>query len=442
MSDTPKIGFVSLGCPKALVDSERILTQLRADGYELSGQYHDADVVVVNTCGFIDSARAESLEAIGEALESNGRVIVTGCLGAQENEIRKIHPSVLAVTGPQQYEAVVGQVHRHAPISSEYDPFTDLVPVTGPGIKLTPRHYAYLKISEGCNHKCTFCIIPSMRGPLASRPIGEVMSEAEGLVNSGVRELLVIAQDTSAYGVDLKYKMDFWGGRPLKTRMLELCQALGSLGVWVRLHYVYPYPHVDQVIPLMAEGKILPYLDVPLQHGSPRILKSMRRPASAGSTLDRIHRWREICPEITIRSTFIVGFPGETEEDFKQLLEFLEEAQLDRVGCFEYSPVEGARANELEGQVADEIKAERYDRFMRLQAEISRSRLQSKIGSTQQVLVDEVTEDHAIARSTADSPEIDGIVTIEDGQSLSPGEFTRVEVHQSDDHDLTARLIH
>ncbi len=441
MSDNPKIGFVSLGCPKALVDSERILTQLRTDGYELSGQYDDADIVVVNTCGFIDSAKAESLEAIGEALEANGRVIVTGCMGAQENDIREIHPSVLAVTGPQQYEAVVSEVHRHAPIRSEYNPFTDLVPGPGAGIKLTPRHYAYLKISEGCNHKCTFCIIPSMRGPLVSRPIGEVMNEAEGLVRSGVRELLVIAQDTSAYGVDLKYRMDFWDGRPLKTRMLELCQALGTLGAWVRLHYVYPYPHVDSVIPLMAEGKILPYLDVPLQHGSPRILKAMRRPAAAGSTLERIRKWREICPEITIRSTFIVGFPGETEEDFDALLEFLEEARLDRVGCFEYSPVEGARANEIDGMVPDEVKAQRRDRLMRLQAGISRERLQAKVGTVQQVLVDEVHEDHAIARSMADSPEIDGMVRVEGNTDLEAGEFLSVNVIEAHDHDLTARPV-
>jgi len=440
MSDAPKIGFVSLGCPKALVDSERILTQLRHDGYEVSPTYDDADLVVVNTCGFIDSAKAESLEAIGEAIDANGKVIVTGCLGVKEQEIRELHPSVLAVTGPQQYEAVVGAVHRHAPTQRNYDPFTDLVPQSDVGVKLTPRHYAYLKISEGCNHKCTFCIIPSMRGPLVSRPIGEVMSEAEGLVASGVRELLVIAQDTSAYGVDLKYRMDFWGGRPLKTRMLELCQALGSLGVWVRLHYVYPYPHVDQVIPLMAEGKLLPYLDVPLQHGSPRVLKAMRRPAASADTLERIRQWRSICPEITIRSTFIVGFPGESDEDFEQLLEFLEAARLDRVGCFQYSNVDGARANALDGQVDDELKAERWERFMRLQARISRERLQLKVGSEVQVLVDSVENGVATGRSSADSPEIDGIVRIEDGQGLRPGEFARVTIHHADDHDLTARL--
>ncbi len=436
----PKVGFVSLGCPKALVDSERILTQLRSDGYQISGTYEDADVVVVNTCGFIDSARAESLEAIGEALDANGKVIVTGCLGVQESEIRQIHPSVLSVTGPQQYEAVVSAVHQYAPFEREYDPYTDLVPKPGAGIKLTPRHYAYLKISEGCNHKCTFCIIPSMRGKLVSRPIGDVMSEAEGLVRAGVKELLVIAQDTSAYGVDIKYRMDFWGGRPLKTRMLELCQALGSLGVWVRLHYVYPYPHVDEVIPLMAEGKILPYLDVPLQHGSPRILKAMKRPAAAGNTLERIRRWREICPELTIRSTFIVGFPGETEEDFEELLAFLEEAQLDRVGCFKYSDVEGARANALEGHVDEDTKAERLERFMDLQAEISRSRLSAKVGTRQQVLVDARDGDVAIARSSADAPEIDGLVHIQNAGDLQPGAFAEVQVLASDDHDLTARL--
>ena len=436
----PKVGFVSLGCPKALVDSERILTQLRADGYEISSSYDGADVVVVNTCGFIDSAKAESLEAIGEALEANGRVIVTGCLGVKEREIREIHPAVLAVTGPQQYEAVVGEVHRHAPISREYDPLTDLVPRPGSGVKLTPRHYAYLKISEGCNHKCTFCIIPTMRGPLVSRPIGEVMAEAEGLVAAGVKELLVIAQDTSAYGVDLKYRMDFWGGRPLKTRMLELCQALGNLGVWVRLHYVYPYPHVDEVIPLMAEGRILPYLDVPLQHGSPRILKAMRRPAAAGDTLERIRRWREICPNITIRSTFIVGFPGETEDDFERLLEFLADAQLDRVGCFKYSNVEGARANAHDGHLPEHVKAERWDRFMRRQTSISQARLHRKIGTVQRVLVDEIGKAGAIARSTADSPEIDGIVRIEDGQHLSPGDFADVTIHQAAEHDLAGRL--
>jgi ribosomal protein S12 methylthiotransferase len=434
----PKVGFVSLGCPKALVDSERILTQLRTDGYDLSPDYEGADVVVVNTCGFIDSAKAESLEAIGEALEANGRVIVTGCLGVHEDEIRELHPSVLAVTGPQQYEAVVSEVRRHAPPPAEHDPFLDLVPPQG--VKLTPRHYAYLKISEGCNHRCTFCIIPSMRGRLVSRPAGDVLGEAERLVDAGVRELLVISQDTSAYGADLRYRLDFWGGRPVRSRMRELCEALGSLGVWVRLHYVYPYPHVDQIIPLMAGGQILPYLDVPFQHGSPRILKRMRRPAAAENNLERIAAWREICPELTIRSTFIVGFPGETDEDFEVLMDFLEEAQLDRVGCFTYSPVEGARANELDGAVPEEVKEERWHRFMQTQALISRNRLRRKVGSVQTVLVDSVEPDGATARSTADAPEIDGAVRIRDGHGLVPGELVQVIVEDSDDYDLTGRL--
>jgi len=437
-TEAPRVGFVSLGCPKALVDSERILTQLRTDGYEISPDYAGADVVVVNTCGFIDSAKAESLEAIGEALEANGRVIVTGCMGVDEAEIRALHPRVLAVTGPQQYEAVVGEVHRHAPPLAEHDPYTDLVPPQG--IKLTPRHYAYLKISEGCNHHCTFCIIPSMRGKLVSRPAGDVLGEAERLVAAGVRELLVISQDTSAYGVDLKYKLDFWSGRPVRSRMKELCGALGSLGAWVRLHYVYPYPHVDEIIPMMSDGLILPYLDVPFQHGSPRVLQRMKRPAAAENTLERIVRWREICPELTIRSTFIVGFPGETEEDFELLLEFLQEAQLDRVGCFTYSPVAGARANELDGAVPEEVKQERWHRFMQLQAEISRQRLRDKVGSTQQVLVDEVDGHGAIARSKGDAPEIDGIVRIRDGQGLRAGSLVDVVVESSDDYDLTARL--
>ena len=434
----PKVGFVSLGCPKALVDSERILTQLRTEGYDLSPDYEGADVVVVNTCGFIDSAKAESLDAIGEALEANGRVIVTGCLGVHEDEIRELHPRVLAVTGPQQYEAVVSEVRRHAPPPAEHDPFLDLVPPQG--IKLTPRHYAYLKISEGCNHHCTFCIIPSMRGRLVSRPAGNVLGEAERLVEAGVRELLVISQDTSAYGADLRYQLDFWGGRPVRTRMRELCEALGSLGVWVRLHYVYPYPHVDEIIPLMANEQILPYLDVPFQHGSPRILKRMRRPAAAENNLERIAAWRKICPDLTIRSTFIVGFPGETDEDFEVLLDFLEEAQLDRVGCFTYSPVEGARANELDGAVPEEVKEERWHRFMQTQAVISRNRLRRKVGSVQSVLVDSVESDGAIARSTADAPEIDGVVRIRDGHGLAPGELVRVIVEDSDDYDLTGRL--
>jgi ribosomal protein S12 methylthiotransferase len=437
-SGGPKVGFVSLGCPKALVDSERILTQLRTDGYDLSPDYEGADVVVVNTCGFIDSAKAESLEAIGEALEANGRVIVTGCLGVHEDEIRQLHPRVLAVTGPQQYEAVVSEVRRHAPPPAEHDPFVDLVPPQG--IKLTPRHYAYLKISEGCNHRCTFCIIPSMRGRLVSRLAGEVLGEAERLVEAGVRELLVVSQDTSAYGSDLRYRLDFWGGRPVRTRMLELCEALGSLGVWVRLHYVYPYPHVDEIIPLMAGGQILPYLDVPFQHGSPRVLKRMRRPAAAENNLERIAAWREVCPELTIRSTFIVGFPGETDKDFEILLDFLEEAQLDRVGCFTYSPVEGARANELDGAVPEDVKEERWHRFMQTQAAISRNRLARKVGGAETVLVDSVGSDGAIARSSADAPEIDGVVRIRDGQGLTPGALVKVIVENSDDYDLVGRL--
>ncbi len=394
MSARPKVGFVSLGCPKALVDSERILTQLRIDGYDISPDYAGADVVVVNTCGFIDSAKEESLEAIGEALNANGRVIVTGCMGKNAEDIRSVHPRVLAITGPQQYEAVVRAVHQHAPPSRQHDPFTSLVPASRGdiGIKLTPRHYAYLKIAEGCNHKCSFCIIPSMRGKLVSRPAGEVLDEAERLVAAGVKELLVISQDTSAYGADLKYKLDFWGGRPIHTRLLSLCEGLGSLGAWVRLHYVYPYPHVDQIIPLMAEGKLLPYLDVPFQHGSPAVLRRMRRPAAAENTLQRIRRWREICPELTIRSTFIVGFPGETEDEFAELIEFLHEAQLDRVGCFTYSAVAGAAANTIDGAVPEELKQERWEIFMQTQAEISRTRLQRKIGTIQQVLVDAVAD--------------------------------------------------
>ena len=405
---TPKIGFVSLGCPKALVDSERILTQLRLDGYQISPDYDDAKLVVVNTCGFIDSAKAESLEAIGQALDENGKVIVTGCLGAEEDTIREQHPNVLSVTGPQQYEAVVGAVHEHAPITREHDPFTDLVPPQG--VKLTPRHYAYLKISEGCNHQCRFCIIPSMRGRLDSRPVAEVLEEAERLVTAGVKELLVISQDTSAYGSDIKYRTGFWQGRPVKASMQGLCEALSSLGVWVRLHYVYPYPHVDSIIPLMAEGKLLPYLDIPFQHSSPSVLKAMRRPAATENTLNRIRAWREICPEIAIRSTFIVGFPGETEEDFEQLLDFLEEARLDRVGCFQYSAVEGAAANELPNPVPDDLKADRWDHFMQHQAQISRDKLTEKHGRQLKVLIDAIEDEQVIARSYADAPEIDGNV--------------------------------
>ena len=436
---SPKIGFVSLGCPKALVDSERILTQLRTDGYQIAPSYDGADVVVVNTCGFIDSARAESLDAIGEALNANGRVIVTGCMGVDEKEIRELHPAVLSVSGPQQYEQVVGAVHQYAPFEKDHDPFIDLVPAQG--IKLTPRHYAYLKISEGCNHKCRFCIIPDLRGKLVSRPVGDVLREAEGLVKSGVRELLIISQDTSAYGMDLKYKLDFWNGRPVKTRMQELCEALGTLGVWVRLHYVYPYPFVDDLIPLMNDGRILPYLDIPFQHGSPRILKLMRRPAAAENTLARIAKWRTECPEITLRSTFIVGFPGETEADFQILLDFLEEARLDRVGCFKYSPVAGAKANELPDPVPEAVKEERWHRFMQVQAKISHSRLQEKVGRQLEVLVDEVNESGAIARSHADAPEIDGVVHIVDGHLLEPGSLVRVNVESADEYDLSASLV-
>lgn len=433
----PKVGFVSLGCPKALVDSERILTQLRTEGYQISPSYENADVVVVNTCGFIDSAKAESLEAIGEALAENGKVIVTGCMGVEENIIREVHPSVLAVTGPQQYEEVVRAVHKAAPPNLEHDPFTDLVPPQG--IKLTPRHYAYLKISEGCNHRCSFCIIPSMRGDLVSRPVGDVLDEAQRLVNAGVKEILVISQDTSAYGVDLKYRSGFWNGRPVKTRMTELCSALSEMGVWVRLHYVYPYPSVDEVIPLMAEGKILPYLDIPFQHASPRILKAMKRPAFEDKTLARIKKWREICPELTIRSTFIVGFPGETEEDFQYLLDWMSEAQLDRVGCFQYSPVEGAPANELADPVPDDVKQDRWERFMAHQQAISAARLQTKIGKEISVLVDEIDEDgDAIGRSSADAPEIDGCVYLSSEKTLKPGDLVRAVVTDADEYDLWA----
>ncbi|MEK6592302.1 MAG: 30S ribosomal protein S12 methylthiotransferase RimO [Pseudomonadota bacterium] len=433
----PKVGFVSLGCPKALVDSERILTQLRAEGYLISPSYEDADLVVVNTCGFIDSAVEESLDAIGEALAENGRVIVTGCLGAKGNIVRENHPRVLAVTGPHAAEEVMQAVHTHLP--QPHDPFVSLMPPQG--VKLTPAHYAYLKIAEGCNHRCTFCIIPSMRGNLVSRPVGEVMQEAQNLVKAGVKELLVISQDTSAYGVDIKYRTGFWGGKPLKTRMTELVRALGELGVWVRLHYVYPYPHVDEVIPLMAEGKVLPYLDVPFQHASPRILKAMKRPASAENNLERIRSWRAACPEITLRSTFIVGFPGETEAEFGELLDFLEQAQLDRVGCFAYSPVEGAAANKLAGAVPGEVREERRARFMQLQEKISAARRARKVGQTLTVLVDEVTAKGAIARSSADAPEIDGQVFISKPGKLKVGEFAQVRVTGSDAHDLRAKIL-
>jgi ribosomal protein S12 methylthiotransferase len=438
----PKVGFVSLGCPKALVDSERILTRLRAEGYEIKGSYQGADLVVVNTCGFIDSAVNESLDAIGEALEENGRVIVTGCLGVRsdpggDNLVRSVHPKVLAVTGPHDTDAVLRAVHEHLP--KPHDAFVDLVPAAG--LKLTPRHYAYLKISEGCNHRCTFCIIPSMRGDLVSRPIGEVMREAEALARQGVRELLVISQDTSAYGVDLRYKMDFVGGRPVRTRMTELVKELGALGIWVRLHYVYPYPHVDEVLPLMAEGKVLPYLDVPFQHADPQVLKRMKRPAAGEANLERIRGWRAICPELTIRSTFIAGFPGETEAQFENLLDFLREAQLDRVGCFAYSPVDGAVANELSDPVPDDVREERRGRLMVLQEDISRQRLARKKGSVIKVLVDESGPRGATGRSSADAPEIDGVVHIAADARLKVGEFFDVRVEGSDAHDLHARLV-
>lgn len=435
MSKSPsKVGFVSLGCPKALVDSERILTQLRTEGYQVVPTYQDADVVVVNTCGFIDSAKQESLDAIGEAIAENGRVIVTGCMGVEEGVIRQAHPKVLSVTGPQQYEQVVNAVHQAVPPDMDHDPFLDLVPPQG--IKLTPRHYAYLKISEGCNHRCSFCIIPSMRGDLVSRPIGEVLDEAERLVKAGTRELLVISQDTSAYGIDTKYRTGFWQGRPVKTKMYDLCNALAELGVWVRLHYVYPYPHVDDIIPLMAQGKILPYLDIPFQHASPKILKDMRRPAHQEKTLERIKKWREICPNIVLRSTFIVGFPGETEEDFQYLLDWLDEAQLDRVGCFEYSPVQGASANELADHVPDDIKKERWERFMAKQQAISAAKLQKKVGKEVDVLIDYVEDGVAVGRTYADAPEIDGVVTIEGDYGLQPGDMLPVIIEDADEYDL------
>jgi ribosomal protein S12 methylthiotransferase len=433
----PKVGFVSLGCPKATVDSEHILTRLRAEGYLISGSYQDADLVVVNTCGFIDSAVEESLDAIGEALAENGKVIVTGCLGAKGDVVKQAHPSVLAVTGPHATDEVMEAVHQHLP--KPHDPYMDLVPAQG--IRLTPRHYAYVKISEGCNHRCTFCIIPSMRGDLVSRPVGDVMQEAQSLVNAGVKELLVISQDTSAYGVDVKYRTGFWGGKPLKSRMTELAAAMGELGAWVRLHYVYPYPHVDEVIPLMAQGKILPYLDIPFQHANQRILKLMKRPGSSENVLGRIRQWRETCPDITLRSTFIVGFPGETEEEFEELLDFLEEAQLDRVGAFAYSPVEGAKANELPDHIPPEVQQERLARLMLLQEEISEQRLKRKIGKTITVLVDEVDGEGATARSSADAPEIDGVVYIENGQQLNIGDFVEVKITDSDAHDLWAEII-
>ncbi len=431
----PRIGFVSLGCPKALVDSERIITRLRAEGYELSPSYEGADAVVVNTCGFLNSAKEESLAAIGEALAENGRVIVTGCLGVEPERIRAAHPQVLAVTGPHQYEAVVEEIHRAVP--RPHDPFLDLVPPQG--FRLTPRHYAYVKIAEGCNNRCSFCIIPSLRGKLKSRALGDVMREAENLVSAGVKELLVISQDTSAYGLDLGYAASAWRGQAIETRFLHLAEALGSLGVWVRLHYVYPYPHVDHVLPLMADGRVLPYLDIPFQHASPSVLKAMRRPAHQEKTLERIARWRELCPDLAIRSTFIVGFPGETEDDFALLLDWLTEARLARVGCFKYEDVDGAAANALPGQVPEEIKAERYDRLMELQQTISAGLLRSRVGKTIEVMVDGIEEAGAVARSHWDAPEIDGNVYLNGATGLNPGDRLKVEVEDADEYDLFAR---
>ena len=439
MSSSNKIGFVSLGCPKALVDSERILTQLKSDGYDIVPSYDDADLVVVNTCGFIDSAKQESLDAIGEAIAENGKVLVTGCLGAQKEIITNAHPKVLGVTGPAAYEQVVNQVHNFLPQNESHDPFIDLVPAHG--IKLTPRHYAYLKISEGCNHRCSFCIIPSMRGDLVSRSVGNVLDEAKRLADAGVRELLVISQDTSAYGVDTKYQTGFWQGQPVKASMQGLCEALAQLGIWVRLHYVYPYPHVDKIIPLMGEGKILPYLDIPFQHASLNVLKAMKRPAATEKTLDRILNWREQCPDITLRSTFIVGFPGETDADFEELLGFLEVAQLDRVGCFQYSAVDGAAANELANPVAEELKEERWERFMATQQEISTQKLQAKIGQIVEVLVDETNAEQIVARSAADAPEIDGNVFIKPDRDIEAGDFIQVKIDDADEYDLYGTLV-
>ena len=439
-NSTPSIGFVSLGCPKNLVDSERILTELRTDGYNIVPSYENVDLVIVNTCGFIDSAVQESLEAIGEALEENGRVIVTGCLGAKEDQIREVHPKVLEVSGPHSYEAVMAQVHKYVP-KPTHSPYTSLVPKQG--VKLTPKHYAYLKISEGCDHRCTFCIIPSMRGDLESRSITQVLDEAKRLAEAGVKELLVVSQDTSAYSMDLKrqeggVKTAFWNGMPIKNDLMTLCKQLGKLGIWVRLHYVYPYPHVDDLIPLMADGTLLPYLDIPLQHASPKILKAMKRPGSIDRTLERIKQWREICPDLTLRSTFIVGFPGETEEDFQLLLDFLKEAQLDRVGCFKFSPVEGALATEMADQVPEDVKEERFHRFMQLQQEISANRLKQKIGKTLDVLVDEIDEEGIIGRSKADAPEVDGLVYVDNlsGINVKVGDVIKVTITNSDEYDL------
>ena len=436
-SAAPKVGFVSLGCPKALVDSERIITRLRAEGYELSREYKGADVVVVNTCGFLNSAKQESLDAIGEAMAENGRVIVTGCFGVEEGRIRDAHPGVLAVTGPHQYEAVMDAVHKAAP--PLHDPYVDLVPPEG--LHLTPRHYAYLKISEGCNNRCTFCIIPSLRGRLASRPIGEVMGEAERLVKAGVKELLVISQDTSAYGLDIKYAESPWKGTPLKARFFELAQALGSLGAWVRMHYVYPYPHVDEVLPLMAEGKILPYLDIPFQHASPAVLKAMRRPAHQEKTLERIQRWQAQVPDLALRSTFIVGFPGETERDFEILLQFLKDARLARVGCFKYEAVDGAKANDLPGAVPEAVKEERWHRFMAAQQEISAAVTAQRVGRTIDVLVDEVDDEGAIGRSAWDAPEIDGCVFLNGATAVKPGDMIKARVFEADAYDLWAEVV-
>ena len=437
---TPNIGFVSLGCPKNLVDSERILTELRTDGYNIVPSYENVDLVIVNTCGFIDSAVQESLEAIGEALEENGRVIVTGCLGAKEDQIRQVHPKVLEVSGPHSYETVMAQVHKYVP-KPEHNPYTSLV--LKQGVKLTPKHYAYLKISEGCDHRCTFCIIPSLRGDLESRSITQVLDEAKRLADAGVKELLVVSQDTSAYAMDTQrkeggVKTAFWNGMPIKNDLMTLCKQLGKLGIWVRLHYVYPYPHVDDLIPLMAEGLLLPYLDIPLQHASPKILKAMKRPGKIDRTLERIKQWREICPDLTLRSTFIVGFPGETEEDFQMLLDFLKEAQLDRVGCFKFSPVEGAPATEMADQVPEDVKEERFHRFMQLQQEISAERLKQKIGQTLDVIVDEIDDEGIIGRTKADAPEVDGLVYIENlsGTPVKVGEFIKVTITHSDEYDL------
>ncbi|PJG86071.1 30S ribosomal protein S12 methylthiotransferase RimO [Conservatibacter flavescens] len=439
MSTSPNIGFISLGCPKNLVDSERILTELRSDGYNIIPSYENADLVIVNTCGFIDSAVQESLEAIGEALEENGKVIVTGCLGAKENQIREVHPKVLEITGPHSYEAVMNHVHKYVP-KPAHNPYVSLVPKQG--VKLTPKHYAYLKISEGCDHRCTFCIIPSMRGDLDSRPITQVLDEAKRLADAGVKELLIVSQDTSAYALDQSKEQQnrtvFWNGMPIKNDLITLCRQLGSLGIWVRLHYVYPYPHVDELIPLMAEGKILPYLDIPLQHASPKILKAMKRPGKIDRTLERIKQWREICPDLTLRSTFIVGFPGETEEDFQLLLNFLEDAQLDRVGCFKFSPVEGAVATDMPDQVPEEVKEERFHRFMQVQQRISAQRLQAKVGKELSVIIDDIDDEGIIARSMADAPEIDGVVYVDNlnNTPVKIGDIIKVKIIAADEYDL------